>query len=331
MKTINLETHLHQKIFDEDAYFPQCHASTLVRLENDILICAWFAGTHEKHDDTAIWYSVFKDLRWSPPKVACDTLGIPCWNPVLFSPDQQKVLLYFKSGKTIPGWKTCFSTYDVTCDTWSPIKELVQCDIGGRGPVKNKPIKLSDKTVLAPASIETKDSWEAFVDLSTDDGFTWGPFIHVPLDRSKLTGKGIIQPSCWESQPGHVHMLLRSTEGCLFRSDSTDFGMTWCEAYPTPMANNNSGIDLTMLSDGTLLLLCNPLAENWGKRNLLTLFSSRDNGHTWMEEMIIEKDEQNKDSEFSYPAIISTKDQVYASYTHRRKTIVFLQLTIKKE
>lgn len=318
----------HENIFEVDAYFPECHASTLVWLEPDILLCAWFGGTHEKHDDVAIWYSIRRSGKWSPPKVACDTPEIPCWNPALFSQDQKQALLYFKSGKTIPGWRTYISKYDIASDTWSDIKELVQGDIGGRGPVKNKPIRLSDDTVLAPASIETSESWEAYVDLSTDGGYTFESFVHIPLDRTKLTGKGVIQPSCWESEPGHVHMLIRSTEGCLFRSDSVDFGRTWCKAYPTTLANNNSGIDLTKLPDGTLLLLCNPIAENWGKRNLLTLLSSKDNGQTWTEEAVIEKDEQNKSSEFSYPAIIYHDNKVYASYTWKRKSISFIELSL---
>lgn len=318
----------HRKIFQEEQFFPQCHASTIVRLENGTLISAWFAGTHEKHDDVAIWYSLLRDQQWSDPKIACDTPGIPCWNPVLFSPDQKRVLLYFKSGKEIPTWKTLLSGSDDSGETWSFFVELVQGDVGGRGPVKNKPILLSDKTVLAPASIEKPKVWEAYVDLSMDGGYTWGPFIHIPLDRSKLKGSGIIQPTCWESEPGHVHMLLRSSESYIYRSDSDDYGMTWNEAYPTEIPNNNSGIDLTRLGDGRLLLLCNPVSKNWGKRSPLTLFSSDDNGHTWTEQIIIASEDHTDDCEFSYPAVISYKNNVFATYTWKRRSIAFVHLLV---
>jgi predicted neuraminidase len=318
------------KIFKEEAFFPQCHASTLVRMKNDALVCAWFGGTHEKHDDVAIWYSVCKDGQWTDPKIACDTPNIPCWNPVLFSPDQEQILLYFKSGKNTKVWKTYISSYDAEKDTWGPIKELVEGDIGGRGPVKNKPIRLSDGKVIAPASIETADAWDAYVDISYDDGYTYKDFFKVPLDRSKLHGKGVIQPTLWESSPGRVHMLLRSSEGFIYRSDSSDYGMTWCEAYPIDIPNNNSGIDLTRLEDGTLLLLCNPVGKNWGKRTPLSLFSSCDNGFTWTEEVVIEHDEVNENPEFSYPAIISCENQVYASYTWNRKSVAFVRLTVQK-
>ncbi len=43
-----------------------------------------------------------------------------------------------------------------------------------------------------------------------------------------LRWDGVIQPTLWESSPGHIHMLLRSTRGAIFRSDSIDYGATVC-------------------------------------------------------------------------------------------------------
>ena len=45
-------------------------------------------------------------------------------------------------------------------------------------------------------------------------------------------------------QPGHVHAMMRSTRGKIYRSDSTDYGRSWCPAYATTLPNNNSGIDV---------------------------------------------------------------------------------------
>ena len=56
----------------------------------------------------------------------------------------------------------------------------------------------------------------------------------------------MIQPTLWEDSTG-VHMLIRSNAGKIYKSDSTDFGMTWCKAYETPYPNPNSGIDLVKL------------------------------------------------------------------------------------
>lgn len=63
------------------------------------------------------------------------------------------------------------------------------------------------------------------MDLSYDEGKTWHMSNIVSFDHDDTyQGKGIIQPTLWESEPGHVHMLLRSTAGRIFRSDSTDGG-----------------------------------------------------------------------------------------------------------
>ena len=119
---------------------------------------------------------------------------------------------------------------------------------GGRGPVRNKPVILSNGHILAPASVEKTVGyklglvpgygvvrrpeviWDAFVDRSEDEGKTWKKTKKIPYDREERGEMGgIIQPALWESSPGRVHMFLRSTEGVLFRSDSDDYGKTWSE------------------------------------------------------------------------------------------------------
>lgn len=318
-------------IFEQEKFFPQCHASTLALLENGDIVASWFGGTHEKHPDVAIWLSRRQNGKWSDPVKIADKENIPCWNPVLFNSPQGKLFLFYKVGKTIPNWKTMVMTSDDGGFTWSEPKELVEGDIGGRGPVRCKPIVLSNGAWLAPASIETWKSWDAFVDMSMDNGETWIKSEFIPIDHKKLKGKGIIQPTLWESEPGKVHMLLRSTEGFIYRSDSNDFGVTWSPAYPTELPNNNSGIDLIKMDNGILVLVYNPVSGNWAERTPIVCSISKDNGHTWEQKLILDKNHNPKsreDGEFSYPAIIGKGDNVYISYTWRRKSIAFYELKL---
>lgn len=318
-------------IFEQEKFFPQCHASTLALLENGDIVASWFGGTHEKHPDVAIWLSRRQNGKWSDPVKIADKEDIPCWNPVLFNSPQGKLFLFYKVGKTIPNWKTMVMTSDDGGFTWSEPKELVEGDIGGRGPVRCKPIVLSNGAWLAPASIETWKSWDAFVDMSMDNGETWIKSEFIPIDHKKLKGKGIIQPTLWESEPGKVHMLLRSTEGFIYRSDSNDFGVTWSPAYPTELPNNNSGIDLIKMDNGILVLVYNPVSGNWAERTPIVCSISKDNGHTWEQKLILDKNHNPKsreDGEFSYPAIIGKGDNVYISYTWRRKSIAFYELKL---
>ncbi len=163
---------IKEHIFEPEKFFPQCHASTLVLLENDEILAAWFGGTYEKHPDVAIWLARRKEGKWSDPVKVADVEGVPCWNPVLFRDDDGKVYLFYKVGYTIPKWYTMLITSDDGGYTWTEPAELVKGDIGGRGPVRNKPIILTDGTWLAPASIETETAWDAFVDISKDNGKT---------------------------------------------------------------------------------------------------------------------------------------------------------------
>ena len=86
----------------------------------------------------------------------------------------------------------------------------------------------------------------------------------VPIDRTSLNGPGVIQPSLWEDAEGNVRMLMRSTEGFLFESRSMDGGKTWEPARKTEIPNNNCGIDLVKTAGGRLVLICNPVSQNWG-------------------------------------------------------------------
>jgi predicted neuraminidase len=116
-------------------------------------------------------------------------------------------------------------------------------------------------------------------------------------------------------------MLLRSSEGAIYRSDSEDGGKTWSEGYKFGLPNPNSGIDLTKLPDGMLVLAYNPDTANWGSRSPLSLAISFDNGKTWPK--ILDIDSGDKKDEFSYPAVISYGDTIAVSYTWNRKNIAY--------
>lgn len=340
---IKLEPLQREFVFEDDRPFASCHASTLLPLADGTVLAAWFGGTRESADDVAIWLSLRSSATWSAPEKAADEEGLPHWNPVLFSPDGRRVILYYKVGKTIPAWETRVTESADAGATWTAPRPLIPGDQGGRGPVRNKPIVCSDGTWLAPASVETAERWDAFVDISVDEGASWTMSGWVPLPEqrelgqekqlsskppvpaSSFAGRGVIQPTLWESQPQHVHMLLRSTAGRIYRSDSSDGGRTWCAAYPTDLPNNNSGIDVVQTKPGHLVLVCNPIGSNWGERTPLSIFVSPDNGDTWQKAFVLE----DEPGEYSYPAIVASEtDRVLLTYTWRRERIAFWEFRV---
>ena len=336
----------HQHIFRPEAQFKSCHASTIVFLPDGTIGIAWFGGEHEKAADVAIWFSK-SDGRggWTTPVCIADCEGIPCWNPVLFV-DNDRVILFYKVGQEIHRWQTMVKESFDSGLTWNQERELVPGDIGGRGPVKNKCIRLSDGAILAPSSTE-EGAWNCFTDRSEDGGLTWSRSENVPIElnipggnRTELK-RGIIQPTLWEDMPKAaeggeaanrtpmVHMLMRSSEGCIFRSDSADGGRSWSAAQRTELPNNNCGIDLVQMESGRLVLVYNPVSGDWAARTPIVFAVSDDNGQTWGEPNILDHMpcEYNKEgAEFSYPAIVTKGDDVFISYTWKRRTIAFWQI-----
>ncbi len=305
-----------------------CHASTVLPLGDGTTLSAWFGGDREGTDNVDIWLSIRRDGKWSDPICISADSVLPHWNPVLFKKTDGTVRLFFKVGKKIPFWQTYFSDSSDGGLTWTKPRELVPGDnCGGRGPVKNKAIRLSNGTIAAPASTEQNNDWNAFIDLSFDDGDTWeiGKFIQRDIIDNKFVQ--IIQPTLWESANGNIHALMRSNSGRAYRSDSSDYGKTWCPAYRTDVLNNNSGIDLVKLDDNRIYLVSNPVEENWGDRAPLTLSLSTDNGKNFTEVLCLES-KSDKNDEFSYPAITAIGNKLFITYTSLREHIAYWEIDV---
>lgn len=317
-----------------------CHASTVLALPDGSLLCCWFGGTHEGESDVGIYLSRRTDAGWSKPKLLVNGVAAN-WNPVLFASADGRLLLFYKQGQQIADWQTWLLQSKDNGETWSGPQELVPGDVsGGRGPVRNKPLRLASGRILAGASTE-HGIWKAFADISDDDGASWYKSSAVQIDglqyqagektadsniavsQQSFYGRGVIQPSLWQSADGSVHMLLRSSEGFVYRSDSADDGETWCSAYALCLPNNNSGLDLVRTAGGVLYLVCNPVAANWGQRSPLSLFQSTDDGASWQKLFDLE----TESAEFSYPAIIAEDEDLVLTYTYKRINIACVRLS----
>ena len=304
----------------EKALFPQCHASTIVETDNGLL-AAWFGGTHEKNPDVCIYTSVFKDGKWSNPEQVADgivneTLRYPCWNPVLFKRDNGDVILYYKVGPS-PG--TWWGMYKISTDKGKSWSEGIKIAGNLLGPIKNKPVKLSDRTILYPTSFETTQKWNVYVETSDQDLSHWNK---TEIDNNNFNA---IQPTILLYKEGKIQLLCRSKEKKIVETWSNDQGKTWTPLQATSIPNNNSGIDGVSLDNGLQLLICNPVEKG---RNKLAVLASVD-GKTWNNLIVLE---DLPKGEFSYPAMIWGKDgTVYITYTYNREKIKFVHLKLLED
>ncbi|WP_435011805.1 sialidase family protein (plasmid) [Tundrisphaera lichenicola] len=299
-------------IYEEPPPTPSCHASTIVEAKSGFL-AAWFGGTHEKNPDVAIYLARLKDGRWSAPREAlngiqADGRRFPCWNPVLFRPEDGPIFLYSKVGPSPSTWWGVVQTSVDDGETWSSPRRLPG---GILGPIKNKPVLLTDGTLLCPSSDEDdKLGWRVFMERTPDLGQTWqksGPL----NDGHKLAA---IQPSILTHPGGRLQIVARTMQDKIADSWSNDLGKTWSPLTLMDIPNPDSGIDAVTLQDGRHLLVYNPTTD---KRTPLNVAISPD-GRSWKDVLTLE----DQPGEYSYPAVIQAEDKtVHITYTWKRERI----------
>ena len=340
---IKLNIVSQRPIFAEDqVLFNDCHANTQVRLPSGDRLVAFWAGTSEGTPDQAIWLCRCSGGQWRAPIRIKAVYQLPHWNPVLFL-HGNRIFLFYKVGLTVQTWYTMVSWSDDGGESWSESVEAVPGDYTPRASVRNKILTASNGWWIAPTSSEVGTAMDSYADISRDAGKTWEihsiPMRHLPsgplqpdrlwegLKKGALwendlsvvgAWDGTIQPSMWESEPGHIHAMMRSTRGRIYRSDSTDYGITWCDAYPTQLPNNCCGIDVARFEDGLLAVVYNPVGDNWGRRTPLSVALSMDNGVTFLEPLNLETTE----GEYSYPSVLVEGNCLHILYTQNRRTFI---------
>ncbi len=326
---------LRQTLFQDGAFFRSCHASTVLPLEDGTVLAAFFAGSREGSPDTGIWLSRRIGGIWQDPACIAKVGMTAHWNPVLFR-SGNGVRLLFKTGVDVPSWQSWTQYSGDQGASWSEASACIG-DHAAVGPVRSKPVVLASGRMLAPNSIETSDAWRPCVDVSDDGGMHFTRLAMMPINTGNpsapdyMEGLGAIQPTLWESMPGHVHALLRTTCGRIFRSDSSDGGHSWCMAYDAGLPNNNSGIDIEHRA-GDLYLVMNPVSGNWGRRNPLVIKKSTDNGSSFQPFATLENaaidNRTGASAEFSYPAVSIRHDRLHVTYTCNRRQIAYCAMDL---
>jgi predicted neuraminidase len=326
----------------ETAPFASAHASTIVETK-DGLVAAWFGGTREGAEDVGIWLSRHVTGAWTAPiematGVQPDRVRYPCWNPVLFQmppsraerapaslaeadggggPDNT-LALFYKVGPSPQEWWGMVRTSRDNGRTWSDARRLPD---GILGPIKNKPVRLSDGTLLAGSSTESParpSVWRVHFERSADAGRTWTVVRPPPAADNDADNRDnridAIQPSILVHAGDRLQAVGRTRSGRIFETWSRDRGRTWTPIALTLLPNPSSGIDAVTLGDGRHVIVYNHTARG---RSPLNLAVSRD-GTTWDAALVLE----SEPGEYSYPAVIQAADGlVHVTYTWKRQRI----------
>src|SRR5690606_34057528 len=192
------------------------------------------------------------------------------------------------------------------------------------GPIKNKPVQLTDGTIISPTSIEypkgggDDQDWRVYFEISKELGETWE--VVGPINDGFAFDA--IPPSILTSPECRLQVIWRTRQGVLAESWSEDGGYTWSTMAAMDLPTRNSGTDAVTLHDGRQLLVYTHSTregEAPNNRNILNVAVS-DDGKNWKPVMTLEN-EPIEDG-YAYPAVIQASDGlVHITYTYNRRSV----------
>ncbi|GMU91140.1 MAG: hypothetical protein AMXMBFR4_01980 [Candidatus Hydrogenedentota bacterium] len=289
------------------------HCSTIAEAANGDLLCLWYAGSYESSDDQALYLARMKsgDCGWSKPERIIWNPEQPPGNAVIFQgPDGRMWILWGRMESSRPlrrgaGWSECRLMVRTSADhgeTWTEDREVPD---SYRWLPRNAPLTLQDGRLAVPISGHLDDRYAGFL-LVLGENDTWRRIGF--MDRGE-------QPTVIQRDNGELFSLMRGHPRIL-QSVSTDGGETWTKPERSELKCPDSGIAMTKLKSGRVLLVYNDTDQS--DRTPLNLIQSADDGRTWGEMKVLEQDW----GEFSYPCIIQAADgRIHITYTYRRYSI----------
>ena len=297
-------------VFERIPHVPAHHCSTIAEAANGDLVVVWYGGSYESADDQTLFLARRKqgERAWHPPEALIRNSFQPPGNAVVFRAGSDRLcIVWARMEASRPlrrggGWgqtRLLFRTSKDNGITWS--KDHLFLD-GVREGLHNVPISLGSGVLLLPLG-------HSFAG-SSDDGLTWERL-------GAVTGGG--QPTTIQRTDGTLLTLLRKSPH-IMQTESRDDGRTWSQAIASELKNPDSGIAMTRLRHGHLVLLFNDSSTD---RTPLSITRSLDEGRTWEPPLVLE----SNPGEYSYPCVIQTADEkIHITYTFRRYAIKHVEM-----
>jgi predicted neuraminidase len=299
--------------------YPYNHAATIGQGPDGELLVAWGAGSRELGPDTVILLSRRPAAggSWSTPIVVADKPNFADANPVLFVDDRGVVWLYHVEmyGPEFCTGRIAARSSSDGGQTWSrPSRPLpALCTM-----VRHHVLITRGGRWVLPAyqqALYQSNFW-----LSDDRGRTWRgtkPLLTLPSNN--------LQPAVVEMDDGSLLGMARSTgpDFHTWQLRSFDGGQSWDARQRSELPNPNSGLELSRLANGALLLFFNPSRD---ERTPLAVSISRDDGASWSEPQTL----ADGPPQLSYPSAVQTTDgTIHLVYSHRLTSIRHVHLSVR--
>jgi len=278
--------------------------STVVRLP-DGTIKIFYINTPGTGNKMMSISSLDNGLSWGEPEKEFDLPGISYHaNSTIVDERGNLHCVFHVFGKGQNGYRgrqlNLWYCHTINGNNWSKPREIFSGYVGSiRGfiELKNKRLllvfaKAVPAAVKKPETNETDYGWNEIISMYSDDkGMTWKKSLNsikIPIESSRKTRYGGIEPVVAQLKNGKIWMLIRTNKGYLYQSFSADGGIRWQQGHPTKFISSDSPATLLRLSDGRLLIFwCSE--QRWddpdsyaaGGRNVLHSAVSNDEGKTW--------------------------------------------------
>lgn len=179
-----------------------------------------------------------------------------------------------------------------------------------KGFLRNKPIKISDGRIIAPA-YDWDNEEHYMIRISSDNGKTFEDVKTGKKPQNKVYDEIMVY-----EYDGVLHLLARTNLGYYAKTDSFDGGKTWTETEEFEKAPSTR-MYIGVLKSGAVVYVRNVSDE---KRNGMKVCLSRDGGKTFPYELVLD-DRAN----LSYPDLDEDdKGNLYIVYDRERNNFIRL-------
>lgn len=317
-----IQTH---RVFGEEHPGIYKHPASITELANGDLYIAYYGGSGEYSDDTAVYGSrlIVGETQWTPPQVIADTPDRGEGNPVVWQAPDGKVWLFYvnRYGETWSNARVKVKISEDGAKTWS---DSFMLNFEEGSMVRGQPIVLNNGDYFLPMYYETGEDREQTVPTTVSYFMRYNPKTKVWTESQRIQSEmGNLQAQVVQLTDDYLVTYIRrggdfmpTEDGYTLRSESRDGGHTWSEAVRTQFKNPNSAVDFIKLKNGHLLLVYN---DNMDDRTPLTVAISEDGDKTWPHSRNI----GGGDNTFAYPYAIQTRDEkIHIIYTTNNRTTI---------
>lgn len=302
------------------------HPAAITQLANGDLYLAYYTGSGEYADDTAVYGARLPkgESKWTKPVPIADTPYRSEGNPVVWQAPDGKVWLFYvvRYGKT---WSTSLIQAKISTDgakTWSD-PMLVTMTQGMM--VRGRPLALADGDFLLPVYHETGHDTEKVGPDSCSLFFRFEAKTRTWSETNRISSRyGNIQPAVDRIKGDHLVCYCRrggdysdDPKGRIVRSESRDGGRTWSKGEETAFKNPNAAVEFLRLKSGHHLLIFNDSTRG---RSPLTAALSTDGDKTYP----YRKNLMEGLGDFAYPYAIQADDgKIHLIFTSDRRTGIY--------